>query len=116
LKSDYFKSPVFDEVMILHHMELSYIVTLKCEMSVYLADFMDNKAKIKKFEKHAKVDGISVILIKTKCLRWLTKPISCISHKAPQPILLKCPKLNRIRDLVPRFRTLRAQFKVVLKV
>ncbi len=54
--------------MIEHILKLFYIVILKREMSVYLPDFIDNKAKIKKFEKHAKVDGVSVMLIKNQVL------------------------------------------------
>jgi hypothetical protein len=54
--------------MIEHIVKLFYILTLKREMSVYLPDFIDNKAKIKKFEKHAKVDGVSVMLIKNQVL------------------------------------------------
>ncbi len=68
MKSDYFKSPVFDKVMIEHIVKLFYIVTSKREMSVHLPDFIDNKAKIKKFEKHDKVDGVSVMLIKNQVL------------------------------------------------
>jgi hypothetical protein len=54
--------------MIEHIVKLFYIVTSKREMSVHLPDFIDNKAKIKKFEKHDKVDGVSVMLIKNQVL------------------------------------------------
>lgn len=72
-KKRYLKSPVFDEVMIEDRVELTDIATFKREMLVCLADFMDNKAMIKEFEKHAKEDDVSVALIKNQVLEMADK-------------------------------------------
>jgi hypothetical protein len=72
-KKRYLKSPVFDEIMIEDRVELTDIATSKREMLVCLADFMDNKAMIKEFEKNAKEDDVSVALIKNQVLEMVDK-------------------------------------------
>jgi hypothetical protein len=89
-KKKYLKSPVFeiDEVMIEDRVELTDITNFKREMLVCLADFMDNKALIQEFEKHAKDDDVSVALIKNQVLEMADKFDKMQANQAKQGLLL----------------------------
>lgn len=89
-KKKYLKNPVFDEDEVMNgdRGDLNDIRNYKREMLVCLADFMDNKALTREFEKHGKDDDVSIALIKNQVLEMADKFDRMQASQAKQGLLL----------------------------